>query len=99
MAIQHTPSEMFNNLDYASNRSDRLSGRVDALAHVGMLVRQDITEEQLTDIQAEILDPEDNDPAYIAGYEEAWNALFNLVYGRQPNELHKEYGPVADKRG
>src|SRR4030095_1688822 len=97
MALQRSPSEMFNNRDYASNRSDRLSGRVDAIFHVGKLINQEFSEEHLTDIQAEILDPEDNDPAYIAGYEEAWNVLFNLVYGRQPTEVHKEYGEVAKK--
>ncbi|QFG12770.1 hypothetical protein PBI_MIMI_296 [Arthrobacter phage Mimi] len=96
MTLTHTPKEMFNNIDYASGRGDRLSGRVDAVAHVGKLLNGEWTEEFLTDVQAENLQGEDAcDPAYIAGYEEAWNSLFNLIYGLQPNELHKQLGPFV----
>ncbi|QFG12140.1 Hypothetical Protein OBI_RACECAR_300 [Arthrobacter phage Racecar] len=95
MALTHTPKEMFNNIDYASGRGDRLSGRVDAVAHVGKLMQGEWTEEFVADLQAANLDETDAEPAYIAGYEEAWNAIFNLIYGLQPNELHKQLGPFV----
>jgi hypothetical protein len=88
MALTHTPAEMFTTMDYAIGRGDRLSGRLDALAHAGYLLEQKWTEEFLADVQAENLNPEDADPSYIMGYEEAWNSIFNLIYGKMPNELH-----------
>lgn len=94
MTLSHTPQEMFSNINYASGRGDRLSGRVDAVYNVSMLMTGDYTEERLEEIHAEVLQ-EDQNGAYVAGYEEAWNSLFNLIYGLQPNELHKQLGPFV----
>jgi hypothetical protein len=97
MALTHSTEEMFQNLEYATNYGGRLSGRADALVHVGKLLTGEYTPEQLETIHLSTLsDPEDADnAAYLVGYKEAWDVLFNLVYGKQPNELHKQLGPIV----
>lgn len=100
MALTHSTQEMSDTLEYATNYGGRLGGRTDAVAHVTKLLTGEYSPEQLTSIQDEVLstdaeDPDNDNSAYIKGYEEAWDVLFNLVYGRQPNELHKTLGPFA----
>jgi hypothetical protein len=93
MALTHSTEEMFQNLEYATNYGGRLAGRADAVANVGKLLTGEYTPERLSDIHEEVLNG--TDPAYETGYKEAWNSLFNLVYGVEPNKLDTHLGPMT----
>src|SRR4030095_4720016 len=99
MALTHSTEEMFVNLEYATNYGGRLAGRADAVANVGKLLTGQYTEDQLTSIHEEVLStdaghPENDHSVYIRGYEEAWDVLFNLVYGAEPKNLANHLGPM-----
>lgn len=95
MALIHSTQEMSDNLEYATNYGGRLAGRTDAVANVGKLLTGDYTPEHLNDVHSEVLDG--TDPAYEKGYAEAWDVLFNLIYGPEPRNLAIQFGTFPTK--
>src|SRR4030095_5419868 len=91
--------ESFVTLEYDATSAGVLAGRADAVANVGKLLTGQYTEDQLTSIHEEVLstdadDPENDNSGYIKGYEEAWDVLFNWVYGPEPKNLANHLGPM-----
>lgn len=88
MKLARTSTEVSDALDWAINSGPTMSGRVDAVAHVGKLIQGEWTPEFLADVQATNLD-EDAEPGYVRGYTEAWNAVAALTSGVAIDELHR----------
>ncbi len=78
---------MADTLEWAINSGPTMSGRVDAIAHVGKLIQGEWTPEFLADVQATNLD--DAEAGYVRGYTEAWNALYGMASGVSIDEVHK----------
>lgn len=79
MSLENVPEEMFDAVEVALNYP-ALSGRTDALAHVGKLIAGHMSTTELERVQDEILD-ENADKAYVKGYKEAWSVAYNLMRG------------------
>ena len=79
---------MASSLEWGINSGPTMSGRVDALAHVGKLIQGEWTPEFLAEVQTTNLDA-DAEPGYIRGYTETWNALYGIASGVSIDEVHK----------
>jgi hypothetical protein len=78
---QISPSDMFDVIDAAVNGSDWDSGQLDAVCHVAMLVKGELTIEQVSDIQDDMITgsvPVKDD--YLDGYKEAWKTVYRLLF-------------------
>lgn len=78
---QISPSDMFDVIEAAVNGSDWDSGQLDAICHVAMLAKGELTIEQVSDIQDDMVT--DSIPVkadYVDGYKEAWKALYGLLF-------------------
>ena len=87
--LNGSTDEMFDTIEWATNGSLIMNGRMDAVAHIGKLVSGEWTPEFLADVQSGHDEYLGEDGDYIKGYTEAWNALYNLLRGVSIDELHK----------
>lgn len=71
--------DMFDVIDSAVNGSEFEAGRIDAVAHVGMLIAGTKTPEEISDIQDDIESPE-TARDYARGYAEAWRKLYAVIF-------------------
>lgn len=82
--------QMAETLEWAINSGPIMSGRIDAVAHVGKLIQGEWTPEFLADVQAANLDMGDGaEPGYVRGYTETWNTLYGITSGVSIDEAHK----------
>lgn len=68
---------MFDRIDAAVNGLDYENAKVDALAHVGLLIAGNLSASTLQEIQDEIL-PEAS-AEYLRGYTKAWRDAYKLL--------------------
>lgn len=77
--VMTSVQNMSDALEFATNTGERLSGRVDAVAHVGKLLTGAYDVEELDSIQNEIF--ADASQAYREGYQEMWNHIYmNAIF-------------------
>jgi hypothetical protein len=77
---QISPDSMFDVIQAAVNGSDWDTGQLDAICHVVMMTRGELTTEQVSDIQDDMVTgsvPVKAD--YLDGYTQAWKAVYSLL--------------------
>jgi hypothetical protein len=78
--VMTSVQNMSDALEFAANSTDeRLSGRMDAVAHVGNLMNGTYEVDQLDAIQNKIFVEASKD--YREGYEEMWNSIYTKAVG------------------
>lgn len=90
-----TPQEMLDTYEDATSENIRATvGRTDAVYHVGKLLTGEWSPEFITDIQAELADPNhpEYDIKYHFGYLTAWNTVAGLVKGEPLKTIAKNHG-------
>lgn len=70
--------EMFDVIDAAVNGTEFENGKVDAVAHVGMMIAGTKTTDEISDAQDEILGAADE--SYILGYTAAWREIYHMLF-------------------
>jgi hypothetical protein len=77
---QISPDSMFDVIKDIEERSDWDSGQLGAICHVAMLTRREITLEEVSDFQDDLVTGSPFHTAdYVDGYTEAWKALYGML--------------------
>lgn len=77
--VMTSVQNMSDALEFATNMSEELGGRADAVAHVGKLLEGTYGVDQLDGVQNEIF--AEASVHYRQGYEDMWNTIFSKVVG------------------
>lgn len=77
---QTSPSDMMDVIKDALDRSDWDSGKLGAICHVAMLTRGELTLEDVSDFQDDLITGSPFHSAdYVDGYTEAWKDLYRML--------------------
>lgn len=77
---QISPFSMFDAIKDMEDRSDWGSGQLGAICHVAMLTRGELSIEDVSDFQDDLVTGSTFHTAdYVDGYTEAWKALYGLL--------------------
>lgn len=77
---QISPASMLDVIKDSLDRSDWDSGQLGAICHVAMLTRGELTLEDVSDFQDDLVTGSPFHSAdYVDGYKQAWKTIYDLL--------------------